>query len=198
MLSIVHNLANSLLTIIDDILDISKIEANRMTIEQIDFSLRGTVFGALKTLAVKAIEKQLDLVYQVDNSFPDNLVGDSFRLRQVILNLTGNAIKFTTHGKVTVSVKKTSRIVNDTNKLLLEFCVSDTGIGIEKDKLGVIFDNFCQADGSTTRKFGGTGLGLSISKQLIHLMGGEIWVTSQYGEGSNFYFTILESQQKSI
>ncbi|OWB63534.1 hypothetical protein B5S29_g4519 [[Candida] boidinii] len=196
MLSIVHNLANSLLTIIDDILDISKIEANRMTIEQIDFSLRGTVFGALKTLAVKAIEKQLDLVYQVDNSFPDNLVGDSFRLRQVILNLTGNAIKFTTHGKVTVSVKKTSRIVNDTNKLLLEFCVSDTGIGIEKDKLGVIFDNFCQADGSTTRKFGGTGLGLSISKQLIHLMGGEIWVTSQYGEGSNFYFTILVSPAK--
>ncbi|KAG7919308.1 hypothetical protein OGATHE_004600 [Ogataea polymorpha] len=196
MLSIVHNLANSLLTIIDDILDISKIEANRMTIEEIDFSLRGTVFGALKTLAVKAIEKQLDLIYKVDNSFPDNLVGDSFRLRQVILNLTGNAIKFTSRGKVTVSVKKTSRVINNTDKLLLEFCVSDTGIGIEKDKLGVIFDTFCQADGSTTRKFGGTGLGLSISKQLIHLMGGEIWVTSNYGEGSNFYFTILVSPAK--
>ncbi|KAH3665685.1 hypothetical protein OGAPHI_003873 [Ogataea philodendri] len=196
MLSIVHNLANSLLTIIDDILDISKIEANRMTIEEIDFSLRGTVFGALKTLAVKAIEKQLDLIYKVDNSFPDNLVGDSFRLRQVILNLTGNAIKFTSHGKVTVSVKKTSRVINNTDKLLLEFCVSDTGIGIEKDKLGVIFDTFCQADGSTTRKFGGTGLGLSISKQLIHLMGGEIWVTSNYGDGSNFYFTILVSPAK--
>ncbi|CDK26495.1 unnamed protein product [Kuraishia capsulata CBS 1993] len=193
MLSIVHNLANSLLTIIDDILDISKIEANRMTIEQIDFSLRGTVFGALKTLAVKAIEKQLDLIYEVDNSFPDNLVGDSFRLRQVILNLTGNAIKFTNSGKVTVSVKKTTKITNDDTKLLLEFCVSDTGIGIKKDKLGVIFDNFCQADGSTTRKFGGTGLGLSISKQLIQLMGGEIWVTSQYGSGSNFYFTIMVS-----
>ncbi|ODV98035.1 hypothetical protein PACTADRAFT_47855 [Pachysolen tannophilus NRRL Y-2460] len=194
MLSIVHNLANSLLTIIDDILDISKIEANRMTVEQIDFSLRGTVFGALKTLAVKAIEKQLDLIYEADNSFPDNLVGDSFRLRQVILNLAGNAIKFTTHGKVTVSVKKSAKVHNNSEKLLLEFCVSDTGIGIEKDKLGLIFDTFCQADGSTTRKFGGTGLGLSISKQLIQLMGGEIWVVSNYGRGSDFYFTILVAQ----
>ncbi|KAG7666327.1 NIK1 [[Candida] subhashii] len=195
MLSIVHNLANSLLTIIDDILDISKIEANRMTVEQIDFSLRGTVFGALKTLAVKAIEKSLDLTYQCDSSFPDNLIGDSFRLRQVILNLAGNAIKFTKQGKVTVSVKKAinQKKQEDGDKLLLEFCVSDTGIGIEKDKLGLIFDTFCQADGSTTRKFGGTGLGLSISKQLIHLMGGEIWVTSEYGHGSNFYFTVSVS-----
>ncbi|CAX40799.1 histidine kinase, putative [Candida dubliniensis CD36] len=195
MLSIVHNLANSLLTIIDDILDISKIEANRMTVEQIDFSLRGTVFGALKTLAVKAIEKNLDLTYQCDSSFPDNLIGDSFRLRQVILNLAGNAIKFTKEGKVSVSVKKSDKLVLDSNsdKLLLEVCVSDTGIGIEKDKLGLIFDTFCQADGSTTRKFGGTGLGLSISKQLIHLMGGEIWVTSEYGSGSNFYFTVCVS-----
>lgn len=192
MLSIVHNLANSLLTIIDDILDISKIEANRMTVEQIDFSLRGTVFGALKTLAVKAIEKNLDLTYQCDSSFPDNLIGDSFRLRQVILNLAGNAIKFTKTGKVSVSVKKSNRL-GPREKLLLEVCVHDTGIGIEKDKLGLIFDTFCQADGSTTRKFGGTGLGLSISKQLIHLMGGEIWVTSDYGEGSNFSFTVSVS-----
>lgn len=194
MLSIVHNLANSLLTIIDDILDISKIEANRMTVEQIDFSLRGNVFGALKTLAVKAIEKNLDLIYQCDSSFSDNLIGDSFRLRQVILNLAGNAIKFTKKGKVSVSVKKSDIIPDDEDKLLLEFCVSDTGIGIEKDKLGLIFDTFCQADGSTTRKFGGTGLGLSISKQLIHLMGGEIWVTSDYGHGSNFSFTVSVSR----
>lgn len=193
MLSIVHNLANSLLTIIDDILDISKIEANRMTVEQIDFSLRGNVFGALKTLAVKAIEKNLDLTYQCDSSFPDNLIGDSFRLRQVILNLAGNAIKFTKKGKVSVSVRKSDINPDNPDKLLLEFCVSDTGIGIEKDKLGLIFDTFCQADGSTTRKFGGTGLGLSISKQLIHLMGGEIWVTSDYGHGSNFSFTVSVS-----
>lgn len=192
MLSIVHNLANSLLTIIDDILDISKIEANRMTVEQIDFSLRGNVFGALKTLAVKAIEKNLDLTYQCDSLFPDNLIGDSFRLRQVILNLAGNAIKFTKTGRVRVSVKKAAGVADD-DKLLLEFCVSDTGIGIEKDKLGLIFDTFCQADGSTTRKFGGTGLGLSISKQLIQLMGGEIEVTSDYGRGSNFSFTVRVS-----
>ncbi|ODQ59770.1 hypothetical protein WICANDRAFT_31345 [Wickerhamomyces anomalus NRRL Y-366-8] len=198
MLSTVHNLANSLLTIIDDILDISKIEANRMTIEQVEFTLRGTVFGALKTLAVKSIEKPLDLIYQVDASFPDYLIGDSFRLRQVILNLVGNAIKFTSKGHVSLSVKKATTSLQQQitqtapqdDVLVLEFCVSDTGIGIKKDKLDLIFENFTQADGSTTRKFGGTGLGLSISKRLIHLMGGEIWVTSAYGEGSRFYFTI--------
>jgi osomolarity two-component system sensor histidine kinase NIK1 len=194
MLSIVHNLANSLLTIIDDILDISKIEANRMTIEQIDFSLRTTIFGALKTLSVKSIEKQLDLIYEVDNECPDYLVGDSFRLKQVVLNLIGNAIKFTSKGKIIVSTSKLENI--DDDKIKLKFCVSDTGIGIPKDKLDLIFHNFCQADGSTTRKFGGTGLGLSISKQLIHLMGGDIWVTSELGKGSNFYFTIIVSPVK--
>ncbi|KAK9480818.1 hypothetical protein V1514DRAFT_288486 [Lipomyces japonicus] len=199
MLSIVHNLANSLLTIIDDILDISKIEANRMTIEKIAFSLRGTVFGALKTLAVKANEKHLDLVYKIDNTFPDNLIGDSFRLRQVILNLVGNAIKFTESGEVALSVR---RAVADSShvcrcaadEMLIEFCVSDTGIGIQHDKLDVIFDTFCQADGSTTRKFGGTGLGLSISKQLINLMGGDVWVKSEYGKGSAFFFTLRVKQ----
>lgn len=190
MLSIVHNLANSLLTIIDDILDISKIEANRMTIEKIPFSLRGTVFGALKTLAVKANEKPLNLVYKVDNTFPDSLVGDSFRLRQVILNLVGNAIKFTESGEVALSVIKAAIQDIDNEEMMIEFCVSDTGIGIQGDKLDVIFDTFCQADGSTTRKFGGTGLGLSISKRLINLMGGDIWVKSTYGKGSQFYFTL--------
>lgn len=190
MLSIVHSLANSLLTIIDDILDISKIEANRMTIERIAFSLRGTVFGALKTLAVKANEKPLVLLYNVDNSFPDMLVGDSFRLRQVILNLLGNAIKFTERGEVALTVRKATPPYNDKGDMMLEFCVSDTGIGIRNDKLDVIFDTFCQADGSTTRKFGGTGLGLSISKRLINLMGGDIWVESSYGSGSRFYFTL--------
>lgn len=194
MLSIVHNLANSLLTIIDDILDISKIEANRMTIEQIDFSLRGTVFGALKTLAVKAIEEQLNLIYEVDSSCPDLIVGDSFRLRQIILNLAGNAIKFTHQGTVKISITNRETVVSKEDgleRMKLEFCVSDSGIGIPKDKLDLIFQNFCQADGSTTRNFGGTGLGLSISKQLINLLGGEIWVTSTLGKGSNFYFTIL-------
>ncbi|KAK9464832.1 hypothetical protein V1512DRAFT_212237 [Lipomyces arxii] len=196
MLSIVHNLANSLLTIIDDILDISKIEANRMTIEKIAFSLRGTVFGALKTLAVKANERHLNLVYQIDNTFPDSLVGDSFRLRQVILNLVGNAIKFTGSGEVALSVRRAGRVIQPvgSEEMLIEFCVSDTGIGIQNDKLGVIFDTFCQADGSTTRKFGGTGLGLSISRQLINLMGGQIWVHSEFGKGSKFYFTLRVKQ----
>lgn len=197
MLSIVHNLANSLLTIIDDILDISKIEANRMTIEKIPFSVRGTVFGALKTLAVKANEKPLDLLYRVDNTFPDSLIGDSFRLRQVILNLVGNAIKFTESGEVQLSARRAddqSRAAP--NEMMVEFCVSDTGIGIQSDKLDVIFDTFCQADGSTTRKFGGTGLGLSISKRLINLMGGDIWVKSEYGKGSQFYFTVALAEEK--
>ncbi|ORX94483.1 hypothetical protein K493DRAFT_407974 [Basidiobolus meristosporus CBS 931.73] len=185
-LMIVSQLANSLLTIIDDILDISKIEAGKLIIEEIPFSLRTAVFGVLKTLAVKATQRKLDLIYDVDNDIPDQLTGDPLRLRQVITNLVGNAIKFTTEGQVTMraSVKK----LTDT-KVVLTFCVSDTGIGIQSDKFNLIFDTFSQADGSTTRKYGGTGLGLLISKKLVHLMGGDLWVNSVYGEGSDFYFT---------
>lgn len=189
MLNIVHNLANSLLTIIDDILDLSKIEANRMVMEEIPYTLRGTVFNALKTLAVKANEKFLDLTYRVDSSVPDHVVGDSFRLRQVILNLVGNAIKFTEHGEVSLTIRKAPQDHCASNEYAVEFCVSDTGIGIQADKLDLIFDTFQQADGSMTRKFGGTGLGLSISKRLVNLMRGDVWVKSQYGKGSSFFFT---------
>ena len=189
MLNIVHNLANSLLTIIDDILDLSKIEANRMIMEEIPYTLRGTVFNALKTLAVKANEKFLDLTYRVDSSVPDHVVGDSFRLRQVILNLVGNAIKFTEHGEVSLTIRKAEQDHCAPNEYAIEFSVSDTGIGIQADKLNLIFDTFQQADGSMTRKFGGTGLGLSISKRLVNLMRGDVWVKSQYGKGSSFYFT---------
>lgn len=189
MLNIVHNLANSLLTIIDDILDLSKIEANRMIMEEIPYTLRGTVFNALKTLAVKANEKFLDLTYRVDSSVPDHVVGDSFRLRQIILNLVGNAIKFTEHGEVSLTIQKAEQDHCAPNEYAVEFCVSDTGIGIQADKLNLIFDTFQQADGSMTRKFGGTGLGLSISKRLVNLMRGDVWVKSQYGKGSSFYFT---------
>ncbi|KAI9849988.1 MAG: histidine kinase osmosensor [Thelocarpon superellum] len=192
MLNIVHNLANSLLTIIDDILDISKIEANRMVMEEIPFSLRGTVFNALKTLAVKSSERFLDLLYEVDHEVPDHVVGDSFRLRQIILNLVGNAIKFTEDGEVKLTIKQSSQGHRcEPNEYAFEFSVSDTGIGIEADKLGLIFDTFQQADGSTTRRFGGTGLGLSISKRLVNLMGGDVWVKSSYGQGSTFYFTCV-------
>ncbi|KAF9578246.1 hypothetical protein BGW38_006061, partial [Lunasporangiospora selenospora] len=200
-LVIVSNLAHSLLTIIDDILDISKItkttsnvrpilsavEAGKMTIEQAPFSLRTQAFGVLKTLAVKAHQKKLDLIYNVHNDFPDQLIGDPLRLRQVITNLIGNAIKFTTEGSVVLDcVCKNKSDVG----VELQFCVSDTGIGIQSDKIEVVFDTFCQADGSTTRKYGGTGLGLSISKRLVTLMGGDLWVNSRFGKGSQFFFTV--------
>ncbi|KDE04850.1 hypothetical protein, variant [Microbotryum lychnidis-dioicae p1A1 Lamole] len=188
-LMIVSNLANSLLLIIDDILDISKIEAGRMTVETIPFSVRSAVFGVLKTLAVKATQSKLDLMYAVESDIPDLLVGDPFRLRQVITNLVGNAIKFTQRGQVALSCRLQTADL-DEQTYQLEFCISDTGIGIKPDKLNLIFDTFAQADGSTTRKYGGTGLGLTISKRLVQLMGGELWVTSHFGRGSNFYFTI--------
>jgi osomolarity two-component system sensor histidine kinase NIK1 len=146
-LMIVSSLANSLLTIIDDILDISKIEAGRMTIESISFSLRSAIFSVLKTLAVKANQKKLDLIYNVDSAIPDQLIGDPLRLRQVITNLIGNAVKFTTKGEVALETRVVSVEGDD---VILELCVRDTGIGIQKDKLSVIFDTFCQADGSTT------------------------------------------------
>lgn len=193
MLNTVHNLANSLLTIIDDILDISKIEANRMAIEAIPYTVRGTIFNALKSLAVKAHEKNLLLGFEVDNSVPDYVVGDPFRLRQIVLNLVGNAIKFTDQGEVKVTIKKSKELVGNCagDEFPFEFIVSDTGIGIQSDKLDLIFDTFQQADGSTTRKFGGTGLGLSISKRLVNLMGGQVWVTSDYGQGSSFHFSCI-------
>ncbi|GAA6058129.1 hypothetical protein NBRC10513_001140 [Rhodotorula toruloides] len=171
-LMIVSDLATSLLLIIDDILDISKIEAGRMTVEQIPFSVHSAVFGILKTLAVKATQSRLNLI-----------------LRQVITNLVGNAIKFTQRGQVALSCRLDAADLEE-KAYQLEFCISDTGIGIKPDKINLIFDTFTQADGSTTRKYGGTALGLTISKRLVQLMGGELWVTSQFGRGSQFYFTI--------
>lgn len=189
MLNIVFSLANSLLTIIDDILDISKIEANRMILEEEPFSLRSLVFNSLKSLAVRANEKNISLVYDVDSSVPDYIVGDSFRLRQIILNLAGNAIKFTEDGEVRVKILADTTTACERGEVVVKFAVSDTGIGIHHNKLDLIFDTFQQADGSTTRKFGGTGLGLSISRRLVTLMRGEMWVESTYGSGSTFFFT---------
>ncbi|TFK35674.1 hypothetical protein BDQ12DRAFT_687784 [Crucibulum laeve] len=191
-LLLVHSLARSLLLIIDDILDISKIEAGRMTMEAVSYSLRQTVFGILKTLVVRASQNNLDLTYDVESDIPDQLIGDSLRLRQVITNLVGNAIKFTPSkatrkGHVALSCRL---LALDDQSVTLEFCVTDTGIGIAKDKLNLIFDTFCQADGSTTREYGGTGLGLSISKRLVSLMQGNMWVESEVSKGSKFFFTI--------
>ncbi|KAK0548889.1 histidine kinase osmosensor [Tilletia horrida] len=186
----VSTLAGNLLAIIDDILDISKIEAGRMNVEQIPFSLRGIVFSVLKTLSVRATQKKLNLMYEVHPDCPDPLVGDALRLKQIITNLIGNAVKFTEAGG-RVALKCSLAKMESPGEALLEFCASDSGIGIKQDKLDVIFDTFCQADGSTTRKYGGTGLGLSISRRLVNLMGGDLWVRSHYGKGSDFFFTML-------
>ncbi|SJL18213.1 related to nik-1 protein (Os-1p protein) [Armillaria ostoyae] len=191
-LLLVHSLARSLLLIIDDILDISKIEAGRMTMEAISFSLRHIVFGMLKTLVARASQNNLDLMFDIAPDIPDHLIGDSLRLRQVITNLVGNAIKFTPpkisrRGLVAVSVRL---VASDEQNVVLEFCVADTGIGIPKSKQNIIFDTFSQADGSTTREYGGTGLGLSISKRLVVLMRGNMWVESEVTKGSKFFFTI--------
>lgn len=190
----VSTLAGNLLAIIDDILDISKIEAGRMNVEEIPFSLRGIVFSVLKTLSVRAAQKKLNLVYEVAPDCPDPLIGDALRLKQIITNLIGNAVKFTeSGGRVALRCK-----VNwsDAEMTMLEFCASDSGIGIKQDKLDMIFDTFCQADGSTTRKYGGTGLGLSISRRLVNLMGGDMWVRSHFGKGSDFFFTMLVKRDK--
>ncbi|KAJ9124794.1 hypothetical protein QFC24_003163 [Naganishia onofrii] len=170
----------------------ANLEAGRMTIEMIPFSIRTAVFSVLKTLCVKASEQTLDLVWHLDPNVPDQVIGDPLRLRQVITNLVGNAIKFTPKGSVACSCKlvNVGKDENGEDAVWLEFCVADTGIGIKPDKLDVIFDTFAQADGSTQRQYGGTGLGLSISKKLCALMGGSLWVESVFGKGSRFHFSI--------
>jgi signal transduction histidine kinase/CheY-like chemotaxis protein len=178
--------ADSLLTVINDILDFSKIEAGRIDLEDLDFDLRDCLETTLKTLALRADEKGLELLCEVAPEVPNLVRGDSSRLRQVVINLIGNSIKFTNHGEVALRVKVEARKGED---LLLQFTVADTGIGIPKDKRESIFEPFTQADTSTTRKYGGTGLGLTISTRLVEMMGGTIWVTSEVGRGSEFHFT---------
>ena len=179
--------ADALLTLINDILDFSKIEAGKVDLEAVDFDLRDNVETTLKTLAVRAHQKGLDLHCDVDSAVPDIVSGDSSRLRQIVLNLAGNAIKFTEKGEIKVSVQTNS---GDTHGPNLHFIVSDTGIGIPADKHKHIFKAFSQADSSTTRKYGGTGLGLTISTRLVEMMGGKMWVESEVGKGSRFHFTL--------
>ena len=186
-LDMVKNSADSLLTIINDILDHSKIEAGKLDLEPIEFNLVETLGEVAKTLRARASQKGLDLSCRIQPSVPEFLVADPTRLRQILVNLVGNAIKFTERGEVRIQVKLNSESQSEVG---LHFAVSDTGIGIPKDKQQLIFDSFSQADGSTTRRFGGTDLGLAISNQLIGLMGGRIWVESAVGEGSTFHFVI--------
>jgi PAS domain S-box-containing protein len=189
--------ADSLLNVINDILDFSKIEAGKIDLESVDFDVRDSLESALKTLAVRADEKGLELLCEVAPEVPEVARGDITRVRQVLLNLVGNAIKFTNEGEVAVRVRQQSREEHD---LVLHFTVSDTGIGIPKNKRELIFDPFTQADTSTTRKYGGTGLGLTISNRLVQMMGGQIWVESEEGRGSQFHFTVhlQAADQKEI
>jgi CheY-like chemotaxis protein len=185
--------ADSLLSLINDILDYSKIEAGKLDIDAIDFNLGDSLGDTMKTLSLRAHQKGLELAFEINPDVPDALVGDPGRLRQIIVNLIGNAIKFTEQGEVVLHVETESRTQDD---IRLHFTVADTGIGIPAEKQTSIFAAFNQADGSMTRKYGGTGLGLSISSRLLELMGGRIWVESEVGQGSRFHFVVRFGLQK--
>ncbi len=187
--------AETLLALINDILDFSKIEAGKLDLDPIDFSLRDNLGDTLKTLAMRAHQKGLELAGHILPEVPDELVGDPIRLRQIVVNLIGNAIKFTDTGEIIVRVEMEGRENDD---IRLHFAVSDTGIGIPVNKQKVIFEAFSQADGSTTRKYGGTGLGLAIATQLVQMMGGKIWVESEVGKGSTFHFTVVMRPSKDL
>ena len=178
--------ADSLLTVINDILDFSKIEAGKLELETIDFNLRGSIEPTLKTFAVRAHRKGLELNCNIDSDVPEDFAGDPSRLRQILINLLGNSLKFTERGEINLKVQRES---DKEGATCLHFSVQDTGVGIPPDKQARIFEAFTQADGSTARRFGGTGLGLTISRRLVEMMGGRIWVESIPGQGSTFHFT---------
>ena len=186
--------ADSLLSLINDILDYSKIEAGKLEIDAIDFNLGDSLGDTMKTMSLRAHQKGLELAYDLQPDIPDALVGDPGRLRQIIVNMVGNAIKFTEKGEVVLYVQTEWRTSED---LQLHFIVSDTGIGIPADKQAAIFEAFTQADGSMSRTYGGTGLGLTISSRLVSLMHGRIWVESELGKGSRFHFTAHFGLQKA-
>jgi PAS domain S-box-containing protein len=183
----IRNSGEALLHIINEILDFSKIESGNVELEIQGFSISECIEDAVELLSQKAVEKNLELTYIIEPNVPEAILGDITRLRQIIVNLIGNALKFTQHGEIKLHVN-----INKSNnkKLEIQFAVSDTGLGIPEDKLNRLFKSFSQVDASTTRQYGGTGLGLIISKKLSKLMGGKIWVESEFGKGSTFYFTI--------
>jgi len=194
-LETIRNSGNALLAIINDILDYSKIDGDKLELEILPFDLAGCIEVSMDLVAAKAAEKGLELTYFQDDAMPTILVGDEIRLRQILINLLGNAVKFTEKGEVVLFVG-CSPVEGD--KVKLHFAVKDTGIGISQENLGKLFQCFTQVDSSTTRYYGGTGLGLAISRKLVEMMGGEISVESTPGKGSTFYFTIMcdVSQQK--
>jgi signal transduction histidine kinase/CheY-like chemotaxis protein len=185
-LSMVKSSSDSLLQVINDILDFSKIEAGKLELDPIRFKIRDVLQDSIKSLGIRAAQKHLELACHVENNVPDDLCGDPVRLRQIVLNLVGNALKFTERGEIVIRACVDSVSGQD---LSLHFSIRDTGIGIPRAKLGSIFESFTQADGSMNRKYGGTGLGLTISARLVAMMGGRIWVESEIGKGSTFHFT---------
>jgi PAS domain S-box-containing protein len=191
---LIQKSGDALLGVINDILDFSKIEAGKLEVELIDFDLRMTLDDLIDVLAMRAYEKGLEFACLVDAEVPSLVHGDPGRLRQVLINLVGNGVKFTSNGEIVVHVTLDRE---DDEEALVRFSVTDTGIGIPKDKVGALFQPFTQVDGSVTRKYGGTGLGLSISRQLVEMMGGEIGVESEHGKGSMFWFTIRLGKQAS-
>ncbi len=194
----IQSSAQALLGIINDILDFSKIEAGKMDMEIIDFSLDQALDNVANLVGVKSQEKKLELLLKVDPELPNDLKGDPLRLSQVLVNLSNNAVKFTEEGEIVISAQLMER--TDDQQVKVRFGVRDTGIGLTKEQCGKLFKAFSQADSSTTRKYGGTGLGLTISKRLVEMMGGDIWVESEKGVGSEFIFTAVfgigEVQQK--
>jgi two-component system, sensor histidine kinase and response regulator len=186
-LQMVKSSADALMVVINDILDFSKIESRKLELERIAFPIRDVIAETVRPLAIRAHQKGLELVCDISPDVPQAVTGDPARLRQILANLAGNAIKFTSEGHVLVAVDVQSAVADD---LVLHVQITDTGIGIPAEKLKKIFEPFSQADGSTTRRFGGTGLGLTISSSLVELMGGTIWVDSIPGHGSTFHFTI--------
>ncbi len=189
---VVRSSGEALLTLINDILDFSKIEAGKLALELLNFDLRAMLEDTLELLAVRADEKGLELVCLVEPEVPSLLQGDPGRLRQILINLGGNAIKFTEHGAVTL---RASLVAEEEHRATLRFTVTDTGIGIPRDRQAILFTPFTQVDGSTTRQYGGTGLGLAIAKQLVGLMGGEIGLDSVAGYGATFWFTAVFDKQ---
>jgi signal transduction histidine kinase/CheY-like chemotaxis protein len=198
-LELVHQSAESLLSIINDILDFSKIEAGKLDLESITFDLRESLGETMQALGIRAHEKELELVYEVMPEVPEALVGDPGRIRQIVVNLVGNAIKFTESGEIVVSVEEEPQDPQEkeAQTTSLHFTVRDTGIGVAAEKQGTIFEAFSQADGSMTRRYGGTGLGLTICQRLVELMHGRIWLESEPGAGSTFHFTIRLGIQDS-
>jgi signal transduction histidine kinase len=186
-LDTVKTSADSPLSLINDLLDFSKIEARKLALESLAFNMKESVAATMKALSIQADHKNLELAYHFEPDVPTTVLGDPGRLRQIVLNLVGNAIKFTEQGEVVVRVTTCAETVDT---LTLHFRISDTGIGIPQEKQHIILEAFVQADTTSTRQFGGTGLGLTIAAQLVGMMGGRLWLESEVGQGSTFHFTV--------